>query len=77
MAKICLQHNILLQAAFDVPNAALSIAGGSQMYYVKDNHEGIISREEFNRAQEELVRRSCRTPASGKTAITLQGKYSK
>ena len=31
MAKICLQHNILLQAAFDVPNAALSIAGGSQM----------------------------------------------
>ena len=47
------------------------------MYYVKDNHEGIISREEFNRAQEELVRRSCRTPASDKTAITLQGKYSK
>ena len=47
------------------------------MYYVKDNHEGIISREEFNRAQEELVRRNCRAPASGKTAITLQGKYSK
>ena len=47
------------------------------MYYVKDNHEGIISHEDFNRAQEELVRRSCRTPASTKTSITSQGKYSK
>ncbi|WP_145994485.1 recombinase family protein [Peptostreptococcus faecalis] len=27
-------------------------------YYVEDNHEGIVSKEVFRRAQEELARRS-------------------
>ncbi len=47
------------------------------MYYVHNSHPAIISRELYNKAQEEWARRNTRTPKSLKTAITASGKYSK
>ena len=47
------------------------------MYIVENSHPAIISREMFNRAQEELSKRKARSPQSQKTAITASGKYSK
>lgn len=47
------------------------------MYYVHNSHPAIISRELYNKAQEEKARRNTRTPKSLKTAITASGKYSK
>ena len=47
------------------------------MYYVQNNHPAIISREKFNKVQEELTRRKNKAPQSAKTAITSTGKYSK
>lgn len=47
------------------------------MYYVQNSHEAIVSREIFNRVQEELARRKAKAPQSQKTAITASGKYSK
>lgn len=49
--------------------------GEVPMYYVKDNHPAIISREMFNKAQTELARRTSKRTPSSKT-ITKQGKYS-
>lgn len=51
--------------------------GEAPMYYVQNNHPAIISREKFNKVQEELIRRKNKTPQSAKTAITSTGKYSK
>lgn len=51
--------------------------GEAPMYYVQNNHPAIISREKFNKVQEELIRRKNKTPQSAKTAITSAGKYSK
>lgn len=51
--------------------------GEAPMYIVENSHPAIISREIFNRTQEELSRRNARTPQSQKTAITATGKYSK
>lgn len=51
--------------------------GEAPMYIVENNHPAIISREMFNRAQEELSKRKARSPQSRKTAITASGKYSK
>ena len=51
--------------------------GEAPMYYVQNNHPAIISREKFNKVQEELIRRKNKTPQSVKTAITSTGKYSK
>lgn len=51
--------------------------GEAPMYYVQNNHSAIISREKFNKVQEELIRRKNKTPQSAKTAITSTGKYSK
>ncbi|MDD4492861.1 MAG: recombinase family protein [Eubacteriales bacterium] len=51
--------------------------GEAPMYIVENSHPAIISREVFNRAQEELVRRKNRTPLSQKNAMTATGKYSK
>lgn len=51
--------------------------GEAPMYYVQNSHPAIISREKFNRVQEELARRKAKTPQSRKTAITAVGKYSK
>ena len=51
--------------------------GEAPMYIVENSHPAIISREMFNRAQEELSKRTARSPQSQKTAITASGKYSK
>ena len=51
--------------------------GEAPMYIVENNHPAIISREKFNRAQEELRRRNALTPKSKKNCITATGKYSK
>lgn len=51
--------------------------GEAPMYIVENNHTPIISREVFNRAQEELSRRKVVAPKSGKTSITSTGRYSK
>lgn len=51
--------------------------GEAPMYIVQNNHPAIISREKFNRTQEELARRRAKTPQSEKQAVTASGKYSK
>ena len=51
--------------------------GEAPMYIVENNHPAIISREKFNRAQEELSRRNVLTPKSKKSCITSTGKYSR
>ena len=51
--------------------------GEAPMYIVENNHPAIISREVFNRAQEELIRRQAIQSKSDKTSITATGKYSK
>ena len=51
--------------------------GEAPMYIVENNHPAIISREKFNRAQEELSRRNVSVPKSKKNCITATGKYSK
>ena len=47
------------------------------MYYVHNSHPAIISRELYNRVQEEKARRNAKTPQSSKTCITASGKYSR
>ena len=47
------------------------------MYYVHNAHAPIVSREVFNKVQEEIARRRTRSPHSKKTSITATGKYSK
>ncbi len=51
--------------------------GEAPMYIVENNHPPIISRDTFNRVQEELSRRNALKPSSQKTALTASGKYSK
>ncbi len=51
--------------------------GEAPMYIVENNHPAIISREMFNRTQEEISRRNVVTPKSQKSSITATGKYSK
>ena len=51
--------------------------GEAPMYIVENNHPAIISREVFNRVQEELIRRQALRAKSDKTSITATGKYSK
>lgn len=51
--------------------------GEAPMYYVKDNHVGIIDREIFNRTQEELAKRLNVRPSTDKNSVTGQGKYSR
>ena len=51
--------------------------GEAPMYLVENNHPAIISREKFNRTQEELSRRNAIAPKSAKNALTATGKYSK
>lgn len=51
--------------------------GEAPMYIVENNHPAIISREKFNRTQEELSRRNALKPKSKKNCITATGKYSK
>lgn len=46
------------------------------MYLVKNHHEPIISRTDFNRVQEEMARRSAKRSIAEKLTKTEQGKYS-
>lgn len=50
--------------------------GELPMYYVKDHHAPIVSRELFARVQAELTRRSSKRKVSTKESKTAQGKYS-
>ena len=50
--------------------------GELPMYLVKNHHEPIISRADFNRVQEEMARRSAKRVIADKLAKTEQGKYS-
>ena len=51
--------------------------GEAPMWLVQNSHPAIITREMFNKAQEEISRRKTYTPQSKKTALTSVGKYSK
>lgn len=46
------------------------------MYIVKNHHDPIISRNDFNRVQEEMARRSAKRTIAEKLTKTEQGKYS-
>ena len=50
--------------------------GELPMYLVKNHHEPIISRTEFNRVQEEMARRKSKRKVAEKYCKTEQGKYS-
>lgn len=50
--------------------------GEAPMYYVHNNHNPIVSRETFNKAQEELLRRNALKPATTST-VSAQGRYSR
>ena len=50
--------------------------GELPMYLVKNHHEPIISREDFNRVQEEMARRSAKRVIADKLTKGEQGKYS-
>lgn len=50
--------------------------GELPMYLVKNHHEPIISRPDFNRVQEEMARRSAKRSIAEKLTKTEQGKYS-
>lgn len=50
--------------------------GELPMYIVKNHHEPIISRDDFNRVQEEMARRSAKQSIADKFTKTEQGKYS-
>ncbi|MDE7398803.1 MAG: recombinase family protein [Oscillospiraceae bacterium] len=50
--------------------------GELPMYLVKNHHDPIISRTDFNRVQEEMARRSAKRVIADKIAKGEQGKYS-
>ncbi len=50
--------------------------GELPMYLVKNHHEPIISRADFNRVQEEMARRSAKRVIADKLTKGEQGKYS-
>ena len=50
--------------------------GELPMYIVKNHHDPIISRDDFNRVQEEMARRSAKRTIAEKLTKTEQGKYS-
>lgn len=50
--------------------------GELPMYLVKNHHEPIISRTDFNRVQEEMARRSAKRVIADKLTKGEQGKYS-
>jgi DNA invertase Pin-like site-specific DNA recombinase len=51
--------------------------GDAPMYYVHNCHEPIISREEFNRTQEELIKRNAIPLTAQKKKMTVQSRYSR
>mgnify|MGYP001106757187 CR=1 FL=1 len=50
--------------------------GQEEFVIIKDHHEPIISRSDFNRVQEEMARRSAKRTIADKLTKTGQGKYS-
>lgn len=44
-------------------------------YYITNNHEGIVSREDFHRVQEEIARRKSKRATSQKKSKTNRGRY--
>lgn len=50
--------------------------GELPMYIVKNHHDPIISRTDFNRVREEMARRSAKRTIAEKLTKTEQGKYS-
>ncbi len=50
--------------------------GELPMYIVKNHHDPIVSRDDFNRVQEEMARRSAKRNIAEKLTKTEQGKYS-
>lgn len=50
--------------------------GELPMYIVKNHHDPIIPRNDFNRVQEEMARRSAKRNIAEKLTKTEQGKYS-
>ena len=51
--------------------------GEAPMYFVHNCHEPIVSREDFNKAQEELIKRNSIPLSARKKAMTVQSKYSR
>jgi site-specific DNA recombinase len=51
--------------------------GEALMYNVQNSHPAIVTREKFNKAQEERARRRTFAPKSQKATITATGKYSR
>ena len=51
--------------------------GEAPMYLVQNHHVPIVSREVFNKAQEEIARRNTIAPKSQKETVSHTGKYSK
>ena len=51
--------------------------GEAPMYYVHNNHPAIVSREIFNKVQEEMTRRRVLTPVTKKQTLSMRGRYSK
>lgn len=51
--------------------------GEAPMWLVENSHPAIISREDFNKVQEESARRKAKSLVSKKTAITASGRYSR
>lgn len=51
--------------------------GEAPMYYVHNCHEPIVSREDFNKVQEELIKRNSIPLATQKKSMTVQSRYSR
>ena len=50
--------------------------GDRPMYYIENNHPGIVPKELFQRVQEEMARRTSKRKVMQKSGKTEQGKYS-
>ena len=50
--------------------------GELPMYYIENNHPGIVPKELFQRVQEEMARRTSKRKVMQKSGKTEQGKYS-
>ncbi len=71
--------DVLLQKSFTVDflkGTRRANNGEMTKYLVKHNHVGIVSEEVFLKAQDEMTRRSSKTPATQKETITKRGKHS-
>lgn len=51
--------------------------GEAPMYYVRNSHPAIISREKFNKVQEEMARRKVKRPQMNSSSISKSGRYSR